>query len=104
MTEKLYDLDAYCKTFSATVIDCISTESGYDIVLDRTAFFPEGGGQYGDIGTLGTVSVTDTQIRDGKIYHRTPAPLSVGSTVECVLNWDERFRRMQSHSGEHILS
>lgn len=104
MTEKLYDLDAYCKTFSATVLECNPGENGFDIVLDRTAFFPEGGGQYGDIGTLDGIPVTDTQIRDGKIYHRTPAPLSVGSTVKGVLDWDERFRRMQSHSGEHILS
>ena len=104
MTEKLYDVDAYLKTFSATVLECIASEHGYDVILDRTAFFPEGGGQHGDAGTLGGIAVTDTQIRNGIIYHRTPAPLSVGSTVEGVLAWDERFRRMQHHSGEHILS
>ncbi len=104
MTEKLYDLDAYCKTFSASVLECNPGENGYDIVLDRTAFFPEGGGQYGDVGTLGGISVIDTQIRNGKISHRTLVPLSVGITVEGVLDWGERFRRMQSHSGEHVVS
>ncbi len=104
MTEKLYDTDPYLKSFSATVLECISSEDGYEVILDRTAFFPEGGGQYGDIGALGGVPVTDTQIRDGKIYHQTLAPLSVGSTVEGVLDWDERFRRMQNHSGEHVVS
>lgn len=104
MTEKLYDTDAYLSEFSATVVDCISAQDGYDIVLDRTAFFPEGGGQSGDVGSLGGTPVIDTQIRDGVIYHRTSGPLSAGSTVKGVLDWGERFRRMQNHSGEHIVS
>ena len=104
MTEKLYDKDAYLSEFSATVVDCIPAEGGYDVILDRTAFFPEGGGQYGDRGTLQGVAVTDTQIKDGVIFHRTAAPLTVGDRVEGALDWPERFRRMQNHSGEHIVS
>ncbi len=104
MTEKLYDLDAYCHTFSATGLECIPLEKGFDIVLDRTAFFPEGGGQYGDQGLLNGIAVKDTQIRNGLIYHRTEEAIPVGSTVEGRLDWKERFRRMQNHSGEHIVS
>lgn len=104
MTEKLYDLDAYLSEFSATVVDCIPVDDGYDAVLDRTAFFPEGGGQYGDVGSLNGIPVTDAQIRSGVIFHRTPEPLPVGSRVEGILDWGERFRRMQNHSGEHIVS
>ncbi len=104
MTEKLYDTDAYLSVFTAKVLNCTPAVNGYDIVLDRTAFFPEGGGQYGDMGTVGGISVTDTQIRDDVIYHRTDAPLTVGQTVEGKVNFAERFRRMQNHSGEHIIS
>ncbi len=104
MTEKLYDTDAYLASFSATVLDCIPVDGGFDVVLDRTAFFPEGGGQYGDTGTLNGIPVTDTQIRDGIIYHRTNQPIPAGQPVEGALNWEERFRRMQNHSGEHIVS
>ncbi len=104
MTERLYDTDSHRKTFTATVLECREREGGYDVVLDRTAFFPEGRGQYGDRGTLQGIAVSDTQIRDGIIFHRTEKPLSVGSSVEGVLDWEERFRRMQNHSGEHVVS
>lgn len=104
MTEKLYDTDAYLQSFTAKVLDCIPVDGGYDLLLDRTAFFPEGGGQYGDRGELNGIAVTDTQIRDEKIYHRTAQPLPVGATVEGKIDWTERFRRMQNHSGEHIVS
>lgn len=104
MTEKLYDLDPYLHTFSATVVDCIAVEDGYEIVLDRTAFFPEGGGQYGDTGTVGFAEIFDTQIRDGVIYHRSSSPIEKGSAVECQIDWDLRFPRMRNHSGEHVVS
>ena len=104
MTEKLYDTNAYLKTFSATVVDCIPKDDGYLVVLDRTAFFPEGGGQYGDTGSIGGVPVFDTQIREGVIFHQTKEPIKVGTSLECQLDWNERFRRMQHHSGEHIVS
>jgi len=104
LTEKLYDKDAYLSEFTAMVLDCISVDGGYDVILDRTAFFPEGGGQYGDAGGMDGIPVTDTQIREGTVLHRTPEPLSPGKTVSCFLNWEERFRRMQNHSGEHIVS
>ncbi|MBO5248544.1 MAG: alanyl-tRNA editing protein [Clostridia bacterium] len=104
MTERLYDTDAYRSTFSATVLECTATKRGYDVVLDQTAFFPEGGGQYGDGGWIGQARVVDTQIRNGVIYHSTQAPVPSGAMIECRIDWDERFRRMQNHSGEHVIS
>lgn len=104
MTEKLYDSDAYLSDFTATVVSCVSVANGYDVILDRTAFFPEGGGQYGDVGTIDGISVTDTQVRDEVILHRTDAPLTVGKRVEGKIDFAVRFRRMQNHSGEHIVS
>lgn len=104
MTEKLYYTDAFCKEFLATVTACTEMNGGYRIALDRTAFFPEGGGQFGDSGRLGSVTVTDTHEQDGEIWHYTAEPIAVGEQVHGVLDFDKRFRRMQCHSGEHILS
>lgn len=103
MTEKLYELNSYHKEFTATVLECKSHEEGYAIRLDRTAFFPEGGGQAADLGTLNGIQVTDVQIVDGDIWHYTTAPLTVGETVEGVLDWEVRFARMQHHTAEHIV-
>lgn len=104
MTEKIYLNDSYCKEFSAKVISCEKTEKGYGIVLDKTAFFPEGGGQGADKGMIDSIVVTDVQEKDGTITHTTETEISVGKEVECVIDWETRFARMQSHSGEHIVS
>lgn len=103
MTEKLYELDSYCRTFIATVTECEPCGDGFAVTLSRTAFFPEGGGQAADTGTLNGVAVTDVQIRDGEIWHYTAAPLTVGESVEGVLDWETRFARMQHHTAEHIV-
>ena len=103
MTQKLYESDSYVRVFTATVLECVSYGDGYAVRLDRTAFFPEGGGQAADTGTLGGVSVTDVQIVDGDIQHYMVAPLTVGDTVQGVLDWDVRFARMQHHTAEHIV-
>ena len=104
MTEKLFYQDSHMKTFTATVVSCLPGKHGYDVVLDRTCFYPEGGGQPGDRGTLGGVKVTDTHERDGETVHCCDAPLEEGDLVEGILDWDYRFHLMQQHSGEHILS
>ncbi len=104
MTEKLYDVDSYLSSFTATVLACLPAGNEWDIVLNRTAFFPEGGGQYGDVGTLGGIPVTDTQIKDNLIFHHTAVPLEVGKIIVGQVDFTTRFRRMQHHSGEHILS
>lgn len=104
LTKKLYYEDSHLKTFSATVLACKPGKHGYDVVLDQTAFYPEGGGQPGDRGTLGGVTVTDTHEQSGQVIHYCDGPLAVGSTVQGTIDWPWRFDLMQHHSGEHILS
>lgn len=104
MTEKLYDKDSFLKSFSATVISCDEYFENYAIVLDKTAFFPEAGGQKSDKGVLGNANVIDVQIADDIITHITDAPLKVGETVEGIIDFERRFDFMQQHSGEHIVS
>lgn len=104
MTEKLFYRDSHMKEFQATVVSCEPQKSHYLIELDQTAFFPEGGGQYADTGKLGNVEITDVHEKDGVIYHTANAPLKVGSTVTGQIHWDERFEKMQQHTGEHIVS
>ena len=104
VTERLYYSDSYIKSFSAAVVSCNSCDSFYCSVLDKTAFFPEGGGQKADTGYIGNIFVYDVLEKDGEIYHYTKEPLEVNSVYECSIDWDTRFKRMQSHSGEHIIS
>ncbi len=103
-TIKLYESDQYCREFTAKVISCEAGDNGFDVVLDKSAFFPEGGGQKGDIGVLGDAKVTDTQIVGETIIHKTDKPLEAGSEVCGEINWQVRFERMQNHSAEHIVS
>ncbi len=129
MTEKLYEADAYCKTFHAVVKECRSCDGNYNgkydgkyaVILDRTAFFPEGGGQPADLGKIDGLTVTDVQILGGEIVHIVEPSQKVhsgadatdlqeavlpetGKQVECEIDWELRYARMQSHTGEHILS
>lgn len=104
MTEKLYDRDSHIKEFSATVLNCEKSGENYAVILGKTAFFPEGGGQESDRGNIGVAAVLDVQIADGEIIHYTDRPLNIGEEYACTLNWDRRFRNMQNHSGEHIVS
>ncbi len=91
-------------TFSAVVEACEKVGEYYEAVLDRTAFFPEGGGQLADTGLIDGVKVFDAKEKDGIIYHQIEEPLAVGKTVEGQIDWEERFSKMQQHSGEHIVS
>ena len=85
MTEKLYDQDAYAVEVDAKVISCEAyqekKESGYHVILDRTLFFPEEGGQSPDKGTIDGIEVTDVQIKKDVITHSLKEPLAVGETV-----------------------
>lgn len=128
-TEKLYYQDAYMREFDAAVLQCqpVGDSAGdagsrYEILLDRTAFFPEEGGQSPDRGCLyftpqqedGTgedstrketaVPVTDVQIRDGMIIHTAAAPIPAGTAVHGILDFRHRFSNMQQHSAEHLFS
>ena len=104
MTEKLFYQDGYRKEFQAKVLSCEKCGGKYKVVLDATAFFPEGGGQYGDIGFIDGAEVVDTREKGGLIYHTVTSPLEEGTTVTGRLNWEVRFDRMQQHTGEHIIS
>ena len=104
MTEKLYYLDAYATTFKAKVLECTEDKKNWKVVLDRTLFYPEGGGQPADMGTLGGVNVLDVHEKNDVVTHTTDKPLEVGTEVEGVIDWERRFDLMQNHSGEHILS
>mgnify|MGYP000615157626 CR=1 FL=1 len=104
MTDKLYYESSHRKDFEAQVISCEPEGEGYKVVLDKTVFFPEGGGQYADTGILGGVHVLDAQEKDGIIYHYTDGALTPGEIVKGEIDWEKRFESMQQHSGEHIIS
>ncbi len=108
-TKRLFDIDSHMFTFEATVLSVGAAEGGFDVVLDATAFFPEGGGQYADSGTLGGHPVLHVREQDGTIIHTLalPAgelPLTVGTVVEGQLDAATRLLRMQNHTAEHIIS
>lgn len=104
MTEKLYYADSYMQKFSARVISSEAEGGLYAVVLDKTAFFPEEGGQYSDKGILGKQKVLNVLEKDGVIYHYTDGPLAVGETVVGAIDFEERYEKMQCHTAEHILS
>ena len=104
MAEKLFYADAHLRKFTARVLSCEESGRLFAVTLDRTAFFPEGGGQSGDIGTLGGARVTDTREERGEILHFCDAPLVPGAEVTGELDWETRFARMQIHSAEHLVS
>lgn len=103
-TKKLYYEDGHLRSFAATVLSCEPGKQGFEITLDATAFYPEGGGQACDLGTLGGVRVLDVQERGETVIHLCDGPLAVGETVAGSIDWARRFDQMQQHSGEHILS
>lgn len=103
-TEKLFYKDAYIRCFEAVVLSCEEGKNGWEVVLDATAFFPEEGGQTADTGRLGAVRVLDVREKAGVVTHYTDGPLPVGETVAGEIDWPERFRKMQTHTGEHIVS
>lgn len=103
MTERLFDLDSMLSYFEATVLSSEKCENGYVTVLDKTAFFPEGGGQKGDTGFLGNEEVFDVQEKNGQIYHYSKNQIPLGK-IKGNINFEKRFDKMQNHSGEHIIS
>ena len=103
-TERLYYADAHLRSFTAAVRVCAAAEKGWRVLLDRTAFYPEGGGQPCDLGVLGGAQVLDVREKDGEVEHLVSAPLEVGAQVRGEIDWTRRFDLMQQHSGEHIVS
>ncbi len=103
-TKKLYYDDPFLREFDARVISCEETKGGFAVVLDRTAFYPEGGGQPADHGTLGGARVLDVHEKGGVITHLCDAALAADTEAHGALDWERRFDHMQQHSGEHICS
>ena len=104
MTEKLFYTDSHLQEFTAKVVSCRPCGNGYEAVLSRTAFFPEGGGQAADTGVIDGIRVYDVQEKGEQIFHYLEGELEEGKTVTGQIDWDKRFSRMQQHSGEHIVS
>lgn len=104
-TIRLFDISSKTAAFRAVVLSCDECEGGaYKVVLDRTAFFPEEGGQSSDKGVLGGARVSHVFEDGGVIYHVTDVPITAGSSVDGEICFEERFRKMQNHTGEHIVS
>ena len=104
MAEKLFYEDPFLVEFTARVLSCAPDKGGFAVTLDRTAFYPEGGGQSADHGTLVGAAVTDVRERDGEVVHYCDKALPVGETVAGAIDFARRFDLMQQHSGEHIVS
>lgn len=103
-TVKLYYENAFLQDFTAVVESCGAVTGGFAVVLDRTAFYPEGGGQPADHGTLEDARVLDVHEKDGVVTHLCDHELPVGAEVSGHIDWARRFDHMQQHSGEHIVS
>ncbi len=104
MTEKLFEANSLLRMCTAQVMACTEVAGEYLIELDRTVFFPEGGGQLSDRGFLDEVAVHHVSTKEGHIYHHCTQPLEGGSRVMAQLDWPLRLDRMQQHCGEHLLS
>ena len=104
MSEKLFYQDSFLQEFTCTVQSCEQDKAGWNVILDRTCFYPEGGGQPADHGILGGVKVLDVREKSGQIVHICDGALPVGASVTGCIDWERRFDHMQQHSGEHIVS
>ena len=104
MTKKLFDMDGCLLTFEAKVLSCKEVAGGFSVVLDQTAFAPEGGGQRSDVGTLGEATVFDVRAEGEEIVHFVDRPLAEGGAVHGTIDAARRIRHIQNHTGEHIVS
>ena len=102
--KKLYYQDSHLRTFTATVTGCVQVKKGWEITLNATAFYPEGGGQASDTGILGEAKVLSVREEGEEIFHLCDQPLEIGATVNGEIDWERRFDLMQQHAGEHIVS
>ncbi len=103
MTEKLYSKNSYIKVFEACISGCKPFGDNYGIMLDKTAFFPESGGQYADKGKINGSEVLDVREENGEIYHIMSEKLEIGAQIIGEIDFETRFKRMQNHSGEHLI-
>lgn len=103
-TEKMFEMRGDVYEADAVVTDCRPVEGGFEVILDKTPFFPGGGGQEPDVGAIDGYAVTKLAEVGEDIVHTVSAELKVGESVKCKLDADTRLRRMQNHGGEHIVS
>lgn len=103
-TIRIYETDSHARQLQARVLSCEESENGWLVELDRTIFYPTGGGQPCDTGTLGGADVTETFLRGETVLHRCTAALPVGADVTGEIDWARRLDLMQQHSGEHLVS
>ncbi len=103
-TERFYYLQPKAKTLHARVRACEQAKNGWEILLDRTIFYPTGGGQPCDLGQIVQAQVLDVRERGDEVVHLADAPLPVGQEVECAIDWTRRLDLTQQHSGEHLVS
>ncbi len=102
---RLYYQFPYVKSFMCTVEECKEGPDGtWLLALNQTGFYPEGGGQPSDTGTLGGVAILSVREKDGVVWHQAAAPIEPGSLVEGIIDWQKRYDNMQHHTGEHIFS
>ena len=103
-TERFYYLQPKARTLYARILACEPAKNGWEILLDRTIFYPTGGGQPCDLGQIGQAQVLDVRERGDEVVHLADAPLPVGQEVECAIDWTRRLDLTQQHSGEHLVS
>ena len=103
-TNKLFYADTRMTEFSAVVVDCFESKQGFEVELDQTAFYPEGGGQAADKGTINGIEVLHVHEDGDRVLHRMEKSLPIGETVEGIIDYAHRFDLMQQHTGEHIVS
>lgn len=104
MLDTLYYKDNYLKEFKTIVKECIKENNKILVVLENTAFYPEGGGQPADTGFIDDIKVLDVQEKENKIFHTVEKEILIGKNVNCKIDFEKRFSNMQHHSAEHIVS
>jgi alanyl-tRNA synthetase len=104
LTRRLYHEDSKSREFEAAVMTIRPDGDEALVLLDATAFYPGGGGQPADLGSLGGHAVRDVTVQEGEIWHRLAGTLTAGQSVTGRLDWERRFDHMQQHTGQHILS
>ena len=102
--DKLYLNNSYIKEFNADIVEFISSDDRLLVVLDNTAFYPDGGGQPSDTGRIGECTVSYVYEDNNKIYHVVDKEPSIYKNINCTIDWERRFDYMQQHCGQHILS
>src|SRR3954465_9453069 len=103
MTERLYLSDPYLTTFTARVVSSADRDGKPAALLDRSAFYPEGGGPPADRGTLGGAQVMDVQESGGEVFHLLDRPLAAGADVEGRVDWQRRLDHMQQHHRNNLI-